>query len=143
MSDFPKVYEINPKYKKSLYEREVWSNETHIFETEIMWRQGTYLVTINDQEEEETFLKIAEEEGILELDDYEFEMLDTYDSCSEDYNVYDKQWNQLDPDEDTYAHELLEAYQEDWSDALYERDFDSDEMFTTIYNGFEYTLVEE
>lgn len=143
--EFPVTYEITPKYKKSVEEIELWRNEEgNTFRTEVMWRSGTYLVHIQDADEMDMLQNAYDDEDALELDDFsEFELVDTWDSCYENYALLDKEGNELDPEEDTYAQELLEAYEEDWSDALYERGFDSEDLYTTIYNGFNMELVKE
>jgi len=138
--EFPQTYLIQPKYKKSIEEVEEWvqSKEPYLtFRTEIFWRSGSYLVHVQDQEELDLLTRLHENDLTLMLEDFQdFELLDTWDGVSEDYYVMDVKGNYLDTEEDAVAVELLEAYQEEWSDALYERDFDSEGCQTNIYNGF-------
>ena len=144
---FPQTYLIQPKFKKSIEEIEEWTQSKEpflTFRTEVFWRTGSYYIHVQDQEELDLLKRLCEQDLTLMLDDFQdFELIDTWDGVSEDYYVINDEGEYLDIEEDALASELFEAYQEDWSDALYERDFDSDGCQTNIYNGFTMELETE
>jgi hypothetical protein len=84
-----------------------------------------------------------EEDDTLELEDWEHEMLSTWDGCWEDYDVYAPyNWDrELDEDE---KEQILEVLTEEGSTALWEEydeghvmhGWNSADCTTVIYNGF-------
>jgi hypothetical protein len=137
------TYRITPACKKSVEEVECWSNEEKglNFYTEIMWRSGEYLIHLESEDDVELFESTKDDTDEFCLDNFHYELVETHDACSEDYYVLNRK--DYSKAEDEYATQLIEKYEEDWSDALYEEGFDSTELTTTIYNGIEYELVED
>ena len=136
---FPISFTVRPACKKSLEEVEVWKNDKgHMFITEVMWRSGEYIVHLNDEDDLQLWEECKDDTDEFVLDNFEHEMVETFDACSEEYSVVID--NVTITDEDN---EIIQAYQEDWSDALYERDFEAENMTTTIYNGIVYEPYEQ
>jgi hypothetical protein len=134
------TYKVEPQFKKSVTETELWVNsETNqFFETEVLWRSGEYLIHLENEEEEKAFLEDVEfcnkNNHAFEVSSYDYELLSTWDSCYEGYRVLTKDFEEIDPEEDEEVASLIEKYEEDWSDALYEAGFDSDDLEVHITN---------
>lgn len=136
-----KKYLLEPSYKKSVLEYQVWEREVDGVKQratlEIGWRSGSFELSVPETEDEVTewannrvgdpsYYKTAadvyndygvetyeemksnflpdEEEDFIEVGDYDYEMLETWDGCWED-------WSLASDDE-----ELLEEIQEGWEE---------------------------
>lgn len=96
-----KYYIVTPAHKKSVLETECFEDESgnRVMVT-TCWRAGTFKVYVPETLEEHreagyddddvgTWLWPNEDDDFVELDDfYEFEMIDTWDGCSEDYEIF-------------------------------------------------------
>lgn len=100
-----KLYAVTPKWKKSLVETERFLSEDEdskrIVTTETLWRSGTFVVALNDEEYKE-MLELED----VPLEEYEYATEDTWDGVSFEIYVYD-------PDiTDEEREELREKYEE-------------------------------
>lgn len=106
-----KTYEISPHYKKCLFEIEGFVKEEtkQSVNTEIMWRSGTFRVTvINNDEAVELQSCLGEDGDVFDFESYEdVEMIDCWDGCAEDYVFYGPNWT------DEQQEQLLEDYEND------------------------------
>ena len=74
------TYLIKPKYKKSSYSNEYWTNSIENKEVTlivtIQWRWSSYSINLTDEQK-----KIVEESDNLLLSDYDYEFIDNDDGC--------------------------------------------------------------
>ena len=58
--------------------------------TEVLWRNGTFRITIANEEERDYLQSSLGEDGeIWDYEDYEnIEMIETFDGCAEDFVFY-------------------------------------------------------
>jgi len=112
-----KSYEVSAYHKKSLTEIEMFDNPElkKKLNTEVLWRNGTFLVTPTNEEEVEALQSALGEDGdVWDFEDYEdIELYDTFDGCAEDFVFYgsyfsDEEQEALEEEYDT----LLES--DDW-----------------------------
>lgn len=141
-----KTYDISAYYKKSLYEIEMFKNTetSQSLNTEVCWRNGTFRVRIEDEEEANILQQSIGEDGdIWDYEDYsEVELVDTFDGCSEDFEFYGPNW-----DEESQE-ELQEAYEDDDEcfsayDFLENRGYDSLGCNWQIHGGVTAEEVED
>lgn len=122
-----KVYEVGPKYKKSLNEYTVFRSESLgvTVRTECLWRGGTFVVAMNDEEYEE-----AKTTDYFDLDDYPHDLLETWDSCYEGYEIL----TEVDEEREEELNEMFEEGMEE--DGLFwfvdNEDFLEGDVFWTI-----------
>lgn len=107
-----KTYEVCAYWKKSLTEIEMYENESakKKLNTEVLWRNGTFLVTPQSEEEVQYLQESLGEDGeIWDYDDYEVcELWDTYDGCAEDFVFYGNYFTEEEQDKlnDDYEAQL-------------------------------------
>lgn len=139
-----KCYEINPKRKKSFVEEEIFSNGTKSVGVETCWRAGTVRVTPQNETEVEWLqdaLDSAEENEYgdtfepMEFEEYEF--IETWDGCSEDYHYYGEGWT--DDEKETLEESMEEEFA---SSALENAGYHSSDMEVFIHNGIVATEIE-
>ena len=110
-----KTYTVCAYYKKSLYEIEMYKHEetNKCLNTEVMWRNGTFVVRIEDEDEAECLQNTIGEDGdIWDYEDYSnIEMDSTYDGCAEDFVFYGS-------GETEWSDEETEALEEDYAEAM-------------------------
>jgi hypothetical protein len=86
-------YQITPTYKKSLVEKTYYkkyiNTQYYTVVEEILWRGGTFNITIDEQE------TIPNRNNTILLNDYDFEMVETYDSCECEHYILDSHGNQI------------------------------------------------
>ena len=112
-------YDINAYWKKSLTEIEMFRHESgKALNTEVLWRNGTFRITVANEEERDYLQSSLGEDGeIWDYEDYEnIEMIETFDGCAEDFVFYgsgDNEWSDDDKEklEEDYE-EQLES--DDW-----------------------------
>lgn len=130
-----KTYEVSAYCKKSLTEVEQFKNdEDKWINTEVLWRNGTFFITITNEEEAnelQSCLYIEGEQEDPEEWDYdhyeEIELDSTFDGCSDDFVFIGKFFTENEQEA------LLEEYEEqlegdDWQsryEFLEERGFES------------------
>lgn len=139
-----KTYTVSAYYKKSLVEIEMFRHEDgRGLNTEIMWRNGTFIIRIEDEDERNALQETVGEDGdIWDYDDYSnIEMDSTFDGCAEDFVFYGNHFTE----EEQEA--LEEEYEEDDEcfsrfDFLEEREFYSDGCNWQIHGGTEVELAE-
>lgn len=165
-----KYYRVEPKMKKSVVEIEYFARPDGVrLSVEVGWRWGEYVLKAPETEEEwqEWFdtrwdipkeeydedpdlwptLPNPEEDDVLELEDWDHEMLSTWDGCWEDYNVYAGYGATVELTEEM-KDEIIDILQEEGSTALWEDwpedhplyGFETQDCTAVIYNGF--TMVE-
>ena len=68
-----KTYEVCAYWKKSLTEIEMYENESakKKLNTEVLWRNGTFIVTPQSEEEVQYLQESLGEDGEIDYDDYE------------------------------------------------------------------------
>lgn len=155
-----KHYRITPSYKKSTLEYNVWEKKlddgTLIRATsEIGWRSGTFVIHVpetNDEIDEwlknrgmsiedyggdyeavKSSLCPSPTDEVIEFDDYDHEMLDTWDGCWEEWTVdiFGSNKNNYDPDE--IKAELEEAYEEEWHEGLENLGYECDDCYYEMH----------
>lgn len=148
-----KTYDVSAYYKKSLTEIEMFHNPKtdQRMNTEVCWRNGTFRVTI-ENEDEVGYLQacIGEDGDVWDYEDYEtIELVDTFDGCSEDFVFYGKGWDDetkealeegyFDPDEEAEDYEeFFGAY-----DYLEIKGFESQDCNWQIHGGVTVEEVED
>lgn len=140
-----KTYDVSAMWKKSTFEIEQYKNDEtdQMLNTEVMWRSGSFRVTIQN-EEEATVLEssIGEDGEIWDYEDYEeIELLETWDGCSEDFVFYGPNWT--DEDKEELEESYLNQDDDEWF-SMYEflenRGYTPLDCNYQIHNG---TIVEE
>jgi|DEB0MinimDraft_10_1074344.scaffolds.fasta_scaffold61944_2 hypothetical protein len=155
-----KYYIIEPKYKKSLIEYEHYVREDGArIVVETLWRGGSFMLTVPETESEikellgdaydeddvEYYTWLPEEgEDYIELDDYQYEMLGTFDGCAEDYNFY----NMSDKIDEEAQEEMMEVLQEEGNSVLWDENpmfegFEVDSCYYEIHGEFVLTECDE
>lgn len=147
-----KYYIVEPAFKKSLYDTEVFEDGlgNRIVVT-TCWRGGSFKVTIPetvyeykeagyDVDEIEDVCWPTEDDDYVELDDfYEYEMLETWDGCSEDYEVR--------IDDDEFRERVEEILYEESMTALFDNeeleDFQPSNSWYEIQGGIRMTECDE
>lgn len=137
-----KTYTVSAYCKKSLTEIEQFKHEDgRMLNSEILWRNGTFIIRIEDEDEQMALQSTVGEEGeIWDYDDYSnIEMDSTFDGCSEEFVFYGNHFTE----EEQEA--LEEEYEEDEEcfsryDFLEEREFYSLGCNWQIYGGTEVEL---
>ena len=93
-----KSYEVCAYHKKSLTEIEMYEHKENgkKLNTEILWRNGSFLITVQNKDEAEYLQEALGENGqIWDFEDYEVcELWDTYDGCAEDFVFYGKYFDE-------------------------------------------------
>ena len=118
-----KTYTVSAYYKKSLCEIEMYKHEetNKCLNTEVIWRNGMFVVRIEDEDEAECLQNTIGEDGdIWDYEDYSnIEMDSTYDGCAEEFVFYGS-------GETEWSDEETEALEEDYEEAM-----DEGEIFGT------------
>ena len=101
-----KTYEVCAWHKKSLFEIETYKHtETNkCLNVETTWRNGTFAIRIENQDELEELEAAVGEDG--DIWDYEcfsnIEFIDAYDGCGEEFVFYgsgDTEWTDLETEQ--------------------------------------------
>ena len=161
-----KYYRIEPSTKKSVIEVEYYGREDGLrIAVETCWRWGEFKLNVPETEEElkeyldyrgveleeynedpESYPFLPQEDDeVVELEDYEFETLSTWDGCSEEHSVYAgyNYKGEVPAELEESILELLEeegisVLWEDWSEIEGDhplRGFSSEDCSYVIYNG--------
>ena len=151
-----KYYIITPKTKKSLFELQHYVREDGArIVVETTWRGGEFKLTVPETEAEikellgdsydeddvEYYSWLPEDDDdYVELDDYQYEMLGTFDGCSEDYETYN-----MDEDESEFLVEILEEEGSSvfWDEVEMFEGFESEACYYAIAGGFVLTECDE
>lgn len=134
--EFPTIeigetYAVSAYRKKSMIEIEQFKNEEtgKMLNTEIGWRNGTFIIRVENEDEKESLENSIGEDGDeWDYDDYSnIEMDSTFDGCWEDFIFYG---NHFTEEEQEALNEEYEAQLEsdDWQsryEFLEERGYDS------------------
>jgi len=136
-----KAYIVKPKYKKSSFSNEYWTNTINnksvTLKITIQWRWSSFNINLNDEEKK----KVKESDDLL-LSDYDYEFIETDDGCErfieivneEKYTkkeitlIYESMYEDI--DEEIFDETFMEENGWDLSDTTYE-----------ISGGVEFTLV--
>jgi len=146
-----KCYDVSAHWKKSLTEIEMFHNEKteQRMNVETLWRNGTFRVTVANEDEAEMLQNCIGEDGdIWDFEDYEeIELVDTFDGCAEDWVNYGKGW------EEGEFEALEESYIEDMEsddcelfgfyDWLEDKEFESVGCNWQIHGGITVEEVED
>ena len=140
-----KTYAVSAYYKKSMTEIEQFMHEDgRMLNTEILWRNGTFIIRIEDEDEQEALQGTIGEDGeIWDYDDYSnIEMDSTFDGCSEDFVFYGNHFTEEEQEAlEAEYEEQLEG--DDWVsrfDFLEEREFYSEGCNWQVHGGTEVEL---
>ena len=136
-------YDINAYFKKSLTEIEMFRHESgKALNTEILWRNGTFRITITNEEECEYLQSSLGEDGeIWDFEDYEnIEMIDSFDGCAEDFVFYgsgDNTWSDEDKEklEEDYDAQLESEEWQSRYEFLEEKGYESQGCNWQIHGG--------
>ena len=75
-----KAYIVKPKYKKSSFSNEYWTNfinnKTVTLVVTVQWRWSSFNINLNEEEK-----KAVEESEDLLLSDYDYDFIETDDGC--------------------------------------------------------------
>ena len=114
-----KTYAVSAYNKKSTYEIEMYKHEetNKCLNTEVTWRNGTFIVRIENQEELECLEATLGDDGdIWDYEDYSnIEMQDCWDGCAEEFVFYGS-------GETEWSDEESEAIEEEYWEAMDEGD---------------------
>lgn len=72
---------VSPTWKKSIIERQHWTNGEQSFYVDICWRGGSFTVYTDDDNP-----PVLEPGVDIYNCEYETELIETWDGCSEDHN---------------------------------------------------------
>lgn len=144
-----KTYDVSAYYKKSLTEIQMYHNpETdQRLNVEVLWRNGTFRVTIENEEEAEYLQEcIGGDGGVWDYEDYEtVELVDTFDGCAEDFVFYGKGWD--DETKEAFENEYYEPEDEDEFFGSYEylemKGFEDQDCNWQIHGGVTVEEVED
>ena len=137
-----KSYSVNAYWKKSLEETELWTNEetNQAITITTLWRNGTFIVTPQNEEEVEELQRHLDNAGNTEFNEglevYYFEDVEfdsTFDGVSTDLDfVGSYEWTEEEKET------IEEGYNEDWTTYL-ETDLGMDTQGCEyyIYGGIE------
>ena len=126
-----KTYIVKPKYKKSSFSNEYWTNFINNKPVTVLvtvqWRWSSFSINLNDEEKK----KVEESEHLL-LSDYDYEFIETDDGCdrfieiqneinytTEELNLIYKSLYE-DIDEEYFDETFMEENGWDLSDTTYE-----------------------
>lgn len=133
MFEIGKSYTITNRYKKSYVEETYYEKDDVKIKREIGWRTGTWVITIENQEEAEKLEKFTKEDYEGEIVPYEefenAEFENSWDGCWEDWEVIN---GDLAIDEMMENHETNTEEDEDY-------EFFSFDEFLEDGEGFEIT----
>lgn len=152
-------YLIEPTYKKSVVEYELFKHDDgRILTREVGWRWGSFIIHVPETEDElkewantkgfgtisdardgyglesnepfppETFLP-NESWDFIELDDYDYEMVEMWDGCWEDWAINSEE------DTSELEEELSEAYFENSLEGLNELGWNEFAYFVEIHTS--------
>ena len=75
-----KAYIVKPKYKKSSFSNEYWTNfinnKSVTLKVTVQWRWSSFNINLNEEEK-----KAVEESDHLLLSDYDYDFIETDDGC--------------------------------------------------------------
>ena len=155
-----KYYIIEPKNKKSVIEYEHYVREDGArIVVETLWRGGEFKLTVPETESEikellgdsydeddvEYYTWIPDEDDTyVELEDFQYEMLGTFDGCAEDYNFY----NTMDKIDGEIQEKMQEVLEENGSSVLLDNHpmfegFEVEGSFYQIHGEFVLTECDE
>ena len=122
-----KDYRVQNKFKKGFVEREVFKeNDTgDVVIIETLWRQGTFIVTIVDEEERALLEQYQgdDQQGDIEVAEFsEIEFVDSWDECANDVAV-----RLVEEDEDR-KEEIQELVEDEGHEWLMENNYDHWDM---------------
>lgn len=165
-----KQYVIRPQYKKSIAEWTTFRKEIdgtrYTLQREVGWRWGTFIINVPETDEEiKAFMEqhgyedmdvmlddfgvtsleemCLPEEGDddVELDSYDYEMVDCWDGCWEDFNLQ-CYGEEVDEDEqEAIVDEARELYEEGYEEALEDAGWEQALYGYNISGGFTLTEV--
>ena len=121
-----KSYEITASWKKSLYEIEMFKHKDgRALNTETCWRNGTFIVHIEDEIEQLDLQDcIYDEKTNSEPDDWDYESYsnvdhqDSYDGCSEDFVHFGNHFTE--DEQQALDEEYEKNLEDDWSYSRFE-----------------------
>lgn len=156
-----KHYRIEPTYKKSVVEFRVWKKDNITATQEIGWRWGEFIIHVPETEDElKEWCQIRGYEGIqdlkdsygleddepipqsaflpeetdeyVELDDYDWELISTWDGCWEYWSVAATDKKMEDEEKEALVEEIESIYEESYEDGLYEAGWEDIAYYTEI-----------
>lgn len=141
------TYAVSAYFKKSLTEIEMYRHEDgRGLNTEIDWRNGTFVIRIEDEDEQNALQESLGENGeIWDYDDYSnIEMDSTFDGCREEFVFYGNHFTEEEQEalEQEYEDQLEEGDWQNRYEWLEERGFESQGCNWQIHGGTEVEISE-
>ena len=126
-----KAYIVKPKYKKSSFSNEYWTNiinnKSVTLKVTVQWRWSSFNINLNEEEK-----KAVEESEDLLLSDYDYDFIETDDGCERFIEILNENeytegelnliYNSMyeDIDEEYFDETFMEENGWDLSDTTYE-----------------------
>ena len=126
-----KAYIVKPKYKKSSFSNEYWTNiinnKSVTLKVTVQWRWSSFNINLNEEEKKE----VEETEDLL-LSDYDYDFIETDDGCERFIEILNENeytqgelnliYNSMyeDIDEEYFDETYMEENGWDLSDTTYE-----------------------
>lgn len=155
-----KHYRIEPTYKKSVVEYRVFQKDNLMATQEIGWRWGEFIIHVPETEDElkewceyrgyESIQDLKDSYGLeegepipqfvfspeetdeyVELDDYDWEMISTWDGCWEYWSVTGPDLK--DEEKEALVEEIEAIYYEEYENGLYEAGWTDTACYTEIH----------
>jgi len=136
-----KDYIVKPKYKKSSFSNEYWTNTINnkvvTLKVTIQWRWSSFNINLNDEEK-----KIVEESEDLLLGDYDYDFIETDDGCERFIEIVNEE-NYSEGELNLIYKSMYEDIDEEYFDETYmeENGWDLSDTTYEITGGVEFTLL--
>lgn len=131
-----KQYSVSAYWKKRLVEAETWVKGDKVIVSEVVWRNGTFIITPESQDEVDALQENQgdHEDSLIDIDVFEnWEMDSCFDGCAEDlYFQGEHEWTE---DEEQYIEEQRED--EFLSTIMDEEEFNLEGCEYSIQGGLE------
>ena len=141
------TYAVSAYFKKSLTEIEMFKHEDgRRLNTEIGWRNGTFMIRVEDEDEQNALQESLGEDGdIWDYDDYSnIEMDSTFDGCWEEFIFFGNHFTEEEQEalEQEYEDQLEEGDWQSRYEWLEERGFESEGCNWQIHGGTDVEVSE-
>ena len=136
-----KAYIVKPKYKKSSFSNEYWTNiinnKSVTLKITIQWRWSSFNINLNDEEKK----KVEESEDLL-LNDYDYDFIETDDGCERFIEIVNEE-NYSEGELNLIYKSMYKDIDEEYFDETYmeENGWDLSDTTYEISGGVEFTLL--
>ena len=134
-----KAYIVKPKYKKSSFSNEYWTNfinnKSVTLKVTVQWRWSSFNINLN--EEEKKAVEVSED---LLLSDYDYDFIETDDGCERFIEIKDEK-KYSDDELNLIYKSMYEDLEEEYYDETYmeENGWDLSDTTYEISDGVELT----